>query len=108
LPFFSYIFIIDLFKKTCLVKSEKGEMNMPIYEYECASCGVFEQKQSIKEDALKECPTCKGEVRRLISRNVGVIYKGSGFYTTDTRTAPAEKAPACGDAPGCGGCPNAS
>lgn len=85
---------------------------MPIYEYECGKCGVFEQKQSIKDDALKTCPTCSGEVKRLISRNVGVIYKGSGFYTTDTRCKPADnatKAPACGEGTGCGGsCPSAS
>ena len=93
---------------------------MPTYEYECASCGAFEQKQSIKEEALKECPTCKGEVKRLISRNVGVIYKGSGYYTTDSRAKSAdkadkadkaekaEKATPCGDVSGCGGCPNAS
>jgi putative FmdB family regulatory protein len=85
---------------------------MPTYEYECAGCGVFEQKQSIKEDALKECPACKGEVKRLISRNVGVIYKGAGYYTTDSRPKPADndkadKATPCGDVSGCGGCPNA-
>lgn len=79
---------------------------MPTYEYECKKCGVFEKKQSIKDDALKVCPDCGEEVKRLISRNVGVIYKGSGFYTTDSR---AKTAPPCGEAGGCGGsCPNVS
>ncbi|MDW7673710.1 MAG: FmdB family zinc ribbon protein [Bacillota bacterium] len=79
---------------------------MPIYEYQCHECGVFEKKQSIKEDPLKVCPTCNGEVKRLISKNVGVIYKGGGFYTTDSRKPTSS----CGEGGGCGGgsCPSAS
>jgi putative FmdB family regulatory protein len=55
---------------------------MPIYEYQCDSCGVFECSQRITEDALKKCPTCKGKVRRLIS-NTSFMLKGSGWYATD-------------------------
>lgn len=55
---------------------------MPIYEYECNDCGVFELTQRITEPALKRCPTCKGKVERLIS-NTSFVLKGSGWYATD-------------------------
>ncbi len=55
---------------------------MPIYEYQCDNCGVFEYSQRIVEDPLKKCPTCKGRVRRLIS-NTSFMLKGSGWYATD-------------------------
>ena len=57
---------------------------MPIYDYKCEKCGGFDKKQRITEDALTECPTCGGAVHRLISKNVGIVFKGSGFYTTDS------------------------
>lgn len=58
---------------------------MPIYEYQCETCGIrFEQWQSINEEPLKKCPECAGPVHRLI-QPVGIIFKGSGFYTTDYR-----------------------
>lgn len=56
---------------------------MPKYEYKCAKCGVFEKTHPITQDALSECPYCGGKITRLISKNVNVIYKGSGFYTTE-------------------------
>jgi putative FmdB family regulatory protein len=56
---------------------------MPMYEYQCGKCGVFEIYQSIKDDALVKCPTCKSKVERLISANVGFVLKGSGFYQND-------------------------
>ena len=55
---------------------------MPIYEYQCDNCGVFEYSQRIVEDPLKKCPTCKGKVKRLIS-NTSFMLKGSGWYATD-------------------------
>lgn len=55
---------------------------MPIYEYQCDNCGVFELSQRITEDPLKKCPTCKSKVRRLIS-NTSFMLKGSGWYATD-------------------------
>jgi putative FmdB family regulatory protein len=55
---------------------------MPIYEYKCNKCGVFEAMQGIKEAALKKCPTCKSKVERQISRG-SFILKGSGWYATD-------------------------
>ncbi|WP_227765551.1 FmdB family zinc ribbon protein [Zhaonella formicivorans] len=60
---------------------------MPTYEYKCEKCGVFDYFQSIKEDALTVCPQCGSAVKRLLSRNVNVIYKGSGFYTTEYRSS---------------------
>ncbi len=58
---------------------------MPIYEYECNSCGhCFEKKQGFHEKPVAVCPTCKGKTHRVI-RSVPVIFKGSGFYVTDSR-----------------------
>ncbi len=60
---------------------------MPTYEYECEVCkNKFDLFQSIKAKPIKECPKCKGHVRRLIGAGAGVIFKGSGFYTTDYRS----------------------
>ena len=57
---------------------------MPTYEYECGKCNYnFEVFQSISEDPVKKCPECGKGVRRLIFGGAGVIFKGSGFYTTD-------------------------
>ncbi|NLU50074.1 MAG: transcriptional regulator [Syntrophomonadaceae bacterium] len=58
---------------------------MPIYDYRCANCGRFEIRQRITAPVLQECPTCGGRVERLISRNVGIVFKGPGFYSTDSR-----------------------
>lgn len=58
---------------------------MPIYEYECESCRIrFERFQHFKDEPLKECPECGGPVHRLL-QPVGIIFKGSGFYITDSR-----------------------
>lgn len=65
---------------------------MPIYTYKCKKCGkVFEWTQSINSKPLEYCPEeiCeekpygKGEVERVISKNIGLIFKGNGFYLTD-------------------------
>jgi len=58
---------------------------MPVYDYRCQNCGKFEIMQKITAPPLEECPTCGGKVERLISRNIGIVFKGSGFYTTDSR-----------------------
>jgi putative FmdB family regulatory protein len=55
---------------------------MPIYEYKCNKCGVFEAMQGIKEAPLKKCPTCRSKVERQMSRG-SFILKGSGWYATD-------------------------
>ncbi|NLG32759.1 MAG: zinc ribbon domain-containing protein [Syntrophomonadaceae bacterium] len=59
---------------------------MPFYDYRCNKCGTFEVMQKISDEALTECPSCHGPVTRLISKNVGIVFKGSGFYTTDNNT----------------------
>ena len=58
---------------------------MPTYEYQCKTCGHhFEQFQRFSDDPLKECPKCGKEIRRVIYPT-GVIFKGSGWYITDSR-----------------------
>jgi putative FmdB family regulatory protein len=62
---------------------------MPTYEYRCDACGhKFERFQSIKAEPVKDCSQCgeKNQVRRLISGGAGLIFKGSGFYSTDYRS----------------------
>jgi putative FmdB family regulatory protein len=59
---------------------------MPTYEYACTECGErLEVIQSFSDDALTVCPACKGKLRKLFSP-VGVVFKGSGFYKTDSRS----------------------
>ena len=63
---------------------------MPTYEYECKSCKHrFEEFQSITDDAIEVCPKCGKKVRRLFGGGMGVIFKGSGFYTTDYKRSSA-------------------
>ncbi len=58
---------------------------MPLYEYECRQCGVrFERRQSVHDEPVSDCPGCGGAVRRVLFP-VGIIFKGSGFYVTDSR-----------------------
>ena len=58
---------------------------MPTYDYSCAACGHrFERFESINDDATKACPKCgKKKARRMLGTGAGLIFKGSGFYTTD-------------------------
>lgn len=58
---------------------------MPTYEYQCKTCGhQFEQFQRYSDPVLTECPRCSGAIRRVIFP-AGVIFKGSGWYITDSR-----------------------
>jgi putative FmdB family regulatory protein len=60
---------------------------MPTYEYACRACGDhLEVVQSFKDDALTECPKCGGELRKVFAP-IGIAFKGSGFYKTDSRPA---------------------
>ena len=60
---------------------------MPTYQYACTECGhAFEQFQSFSDDALTVCPECEGRLRKVFNA-VGVVFKGSGFYRTDSRSA---------------------
>jgi putative FmdB family regulatory protein len=59
---------------------------VPRYEYRCTACkNDLEVVQSFTDDALTECPECGGKLRRVFS-SVGVVFKGSGFYKTDSRS----------------------
>lgn len=60
---------------------------MPTYEYACRDCGEhLEVVQSFKDDALTECGRCGGQLRKVFSA-AGIIFKGSGYYVTDSRKA---------------------
>ena len=58
---------------------------MPIYEYECENCGKFDKLQKFSDEILKVCPSCGGKAERIISKNVGIVFKGSGWYKTDSK-----------------------
>jgi putative FmdB family regulatory protein len=59
---------------------------MPVYEYRCRTCDhQFEIQQSFSDDALTVCPQCEGELRKVFAP-VGITFKGSGFYKTDSRS----------------------
>jgi putative FmdB family regulatory protein len=69
---------------------------VPTYQYACTACGHrFEAVQSFSDASLTECPECAGRLRKVFS-SVGVVFKGSGFYRTDSR-APVDGAK--GDGP---------
>ncbi len=60
---------------------------MPIYTYQCDHCGVrFERQQSFSDPVLKQCPECLEEALRKVYTPVGIVFKGSGFYSTDNRS----------------------
>lgn len=61
---------------------------MPTYQYACTECDAqLEVRQSFTDDALTVCPTCEGRLRKIFNA-VGVVFKGSGFYKTDSRKTP--------------------
>lgn len=67
---------------------------MPTYQYLCTACGhAFEQVQSFSDDALTVCPACEGKLRKVFN-SVGVVFKGSGFYKTDSRSSTTASSPA--------------
>jgi len=61
---------------------------MPIYTYRCENCGVqFERQQSFNDETLKRCPECnKNKLRRVITP-AGIVFKGSGWYVTDSKSS---------------------
>ena len=63
---------------------------MPVYDYKCEKCGVFEIEQRISEKPLSKCPKCRGKVKRLISAP-GIVFKGSGFHVTDYKKEKPKK-----------------
>jgi putative FmdB family regulatory protein len=69
---------------------------MPTYEYRCRNCGEpLEVVQSFTDDPLTECPACGGELRKVFQA-VGIAFKGSGFYKTDSRKAAKSAASSSG------------
>lgn len=71
---------------------------MPTYQYACNTCAhEFEAFQSFSDDSLTHCPECQGDIRKVYTA-VGVVFKGSGFYKTDsvakkTTSTPTAAAP---------------
>jgi putative FmdB family regulatory protein len=66
---------------------------MPTYEYACNSCGhQFDVVQSFSDDALTICPECGGALRKVFG-SVGIVFKGSGFYKTDSRGSKSSTTP---------------
>jgi putative FmdB family regulatory protein len=60
---------------------------VPTYQYQCTECGNgLEAVQKFTDDALTVCPACNGRLRKIYSA-VGVVFKGSGFYRTDSRSS---------------------
>jgi putative FmdB family regulatory protein len=60
---------------------------LPTYEYRCKTCGQhLEIVQAFTDDALTECPTCGGDLRKVFG-SIGISFKGSGFYKTDSRVS---------------------
>lgn len=65
---------------------------MPIYVYRCPKCGnQFDKLQSFNADSIYPCPTCKAEARRVL-QPAGIVFKGSGWYITDSRKEDADRA----------------
>jgi putative FmdB family regulatory protein len=60
---------------------------MPIYTYRCTSCGVqFDQQQKFSDAPLTRCPECSKKTLQKVFQPVGIVFKGSGFYSTDHRS----------------------
>lgn len=83
---------------------------MPTYQYACTNeaCGVnFERVQSFTDAAITDCPECAGRVRKVYG-SVGVVFKGSGFYRTDSRNGSASGAAGSSDSAGSASASNGS
>nr|WP_202486556.1 FmdB family zinc ribbon protein [Streptomyces sp. SID4985] len=67
---------------------------VPTYQYQCKDCGEgLEAVQKFTDDALTECPSCGGPLKKVFSA-VGIVFKGSGFYRNDSRGATSSSSPA--------------
>lgn len=92
---------------------------MPTYDYKCAECeDVFEVTRASTDTSAVTCPRCGSAAKRVFTP-VGVVFKGSGFHSTDYRSKPSEAAPKKDEAPApcgadkpaggaCASCPTAS
>lgn len=75
---------------------------MPIYTYRCTNCGVqFDQQQKFSDASLTRCPECSKKTLQKVFQPVGIVFKGSGFYSTDHRS-PSGSGRASGGKPGSG------
>lgn len=74
---------------------------MPTYDYECSACTHrFEVFEGVHEAGVKKCPQCgKKKTKRLMGTGAGIIFKGSGFYTTDYKNPPSKAEPSSGAKP---------
>jgi putative FmdB family regulatory protein len=67
---------------------------VPTYQYQCTECGEgLEAVQKFTDDALTECPSCNGRLKKVFSA-VGIVFKGSGFYRNDSRGSSSSSSPA--------------
>nr|WP_156698452.1 FmdB family zinc ribbon protein [Streptomyces sp. Z38] len=67
---------------------------VPTYQYQCTECGEgLEAVQKFTDDALTECPSCQGRLKKVFSA-VGIVFKGSGFYRNDSRGSSSSSSPA--------------
>ena len=74
-------------------RTATGEDSVPTYQYACTECGHrFEAVQAFTDDSLTVCPVCSGQLRKVYG-SVGVVFKGSGFYRTDSRAGSTSTAP---------------
>ena len=85
---------------------------MPMYEYQCSACGhQFELRQKFSDAPATECPSCGGDVKKMIS-NTAFTLKGGGWYAEGYNNKAAGKsdtpAPACPSGGNCSGCPSAA
>ncbi|WP_079169051.1 MULTISPECIES: FmdB family zinc ribbon protein [unclassified Streptomyces] len=72
---------------------------MPTYQYQCTECGEgLEAVQKFTDDALTECPSCQGRLKKVFSA-VGIVFKGSGFYRNDSRGSSSSSSPASSSKP---------
>jgi putative FmdB family regulatory protein len=81
---------------------------VPTYAYACTACDHrFEIFQSFSEDSLSQCPQCDGRLRKLFNA-VGVVFKGGGFYRTDSRSGSSSSVPASSDSKKSSSAPSSS
>lgn len=88
--------VLALSREECqhLVHHETGRTHVPTYQYVCTECGEpLEAVQSFSDDSLTECPACGGRLRKVYNA-VGIVFKGSGFYRTDSRSGSTSSDPA--------------
>ncbi|MBM7367349.1 FmdB family zinc ribbon protein [Gordonia hydrophobica] len=81
---------------------------MPTYSYACTVCdNKFDIQQAFSDDSLTVCPECGGRLRKLFN-SVGIVFKGSGFYRTDSRSGGSSVAPAASSSNGDSGSTSSS